>query len=73
MKQYDYYTVIFAVSRAIGCVAGLVWDRALNMPIERPGSIDFDWIQKKYGKKWWTFSKYIHFFIIYQLLNFIII
>jgi hypothetical protein len=39
------------VSRAIGCVAGLVWDRALNMPIERPGSIDFDWVQKKFEKK----------------------
>ncbi len=41
LKQYDYYTVVFAVSRGIGCGAGLVWDRALGMPIERPGSIDF--------------------------------
>jgi citrate synthase len=49
-SQYEYYTVVFSVSRAIGCTAGLVWDRALLMPIERPGSIDFDWIQKKYKK-----------------------
>ena len=42
--QYEYYTVVFAVSRAIGCTAGLVWDRALLMPIERPGSCDFNWI-----------------------------
>lgn len=48
--QYEYYTVVFAVSRAIGCTAGLVWDRALMMPIERPGSCDFNWIQKKYGR-----------------------
>jgi hypothetical protein len=32
-------------------VAGLVWDRALNMPIERPGSIDFNWVKEKYEKK----------------------
>lgn len=48
LNQFEYYTVVFGVSRAIGCVAGLVWDRALNMPIERPGSIDFDWIKKTY-------------------------
>lgn len=49
-NQFEYYTVVFSVSRAIGCTAGLVWDRALLMPIERPNSCDFNWIQNKYGK-----------------------
>ncbi len=51
MNQYEYYTVVFAVSRAIGCALNLVWDRAFGLAIERPGSIDMAWIEKKY-KKW---------------------
>ena len=35
-----YYTVIFGVSRALGPLAQLIWDRALGLPIERPKSID---------------------------------
>jgi len=50
MKEFEYYTVVFAVSRALGCMAGLNWSRALGLPIERPGSIDVDWIKAKYGK-----------------------
>ena len=30
LKEFDYYTVIFAVSRALGCMANLVWARALG-------------------------------------------
>lgn len=29
MKEFDYYTVIFAVSRAMGVFANTVWARAL--------------------------------------------
>ena len=39
MKEYEYYTVVFAVSRALGCMSSLVWSRAFGLPIERPGSI----------------------------------
>jgi citrate synthase len=35
-----YYTVTFGVSRGLGPLAQLIWDRALGMPIERPKSID---------------------------------
>ncbi|MCJ1422329.1 hypothetical protein MMC29_000209 [Sticta canariensis] len=34
-----YYTVIFGVSRGLGALAQLIWDRALGVPIERPRSI----------------------------------
>lgn len=39
MKEYDYYTVLFGVSRALGVLAGLIWSRALGFPIERPKSV----------------------------------
>lgn len=38
LTQYDFYTVLFGVSRSLGTLASLIWDRALGMPIERPGS-----------------------------------
>lgn len=40
MTEMNYYTVLFGVSRALGVLAGLVWDRALGLPIERPKSFD---------------------------------
>jgi citrate synthase len=39
MVEYEYYTVLFAVSRALGVMASLIWDRALGMPLERPKSV----------------------------------
>ncbi len=39
MVEYEFYTVLFAVSRALGVLASLCWDRALNMPLERPKSV----------------------------------
>ncbi|KAI5310678.1 hypothetical protein KEM55_003628, partial [Ascosphaera atra] len=39
-NQPLYYTVTFGVSRAIGPLAQLIWDRALGLPIERPKSIN---------------------------------
>ncbi len=38
--ETSYYTVTFGVSRGLGPLAQLVWDRALGLPIERPKSID---------------------------------
>ncbi|OJJ97526.1 hypothetical protein ASPACDRAFT_123455 [Aspergillus aculeatus ATCC 16872] len=35
-----YYTVTFGVSRALGPLVQLIWDRALGLPIERPKSIN---------------------------------
>lgn len=39
MREYDYYTVLFGVSRALGTLAALIWDRALGFPLERPKSV----------------------------------
>jgi citrate synthase len=41
-----YYTVTFGVSRGLGPLAQLIWDRALGMPIERPKSINLDGLLK---------------------------
>lgn len=46
--QFDYYTVVFGVSRALGCCASLIWSRALGLPIERPGSITLDAIESRF-------------------------
>lgn len=42
MKETNYYTVLFGVSRALGVLASLTWDRALGLPIERPKSFSTD-------------------------------
>ena len=39
LVKYEFYTVLFAVSRALGVLASLCWDRALGFPLERPKSI----------------------------------
>jgi len=39
-KETLYFTAIFGVSRGLGPLAQLIWDRALGLPIERPKSID---------------------------------
>ena len=45
MKEYEYYTVLFAVSRALGVMASLIWDRALGFPLERPKSVTTDLVK----------------------------
>jgi len=47
IKEYDFYTVFFGVSRAIGVLASLIWDRALGLPIERPKTVTTDWIEEQ--------------------------
>ncbi|MBH2004712.1 MAG: citrate (Si)-synthase, eukaryotic [Sphingobacteriia bacterium] len=37
--EYEFYTVLFAVSRALGVLSSLCWDRALGFPLERPKSV----------------------------------
>lgn len=46
MKEMNYYTVLFGVSRALGVLAQLVWSRALGFPIERPKSYSTDALMK---------------------------
>ncbi|XP_033221510.1 probable citrate synthase 2, mitochondrial [Belonocnema kinseyi] len=46
MKEMNYYTVLFGVSRALGVLASNVWSRALGLPIERPKSLSTDLLMK---------------------------
>jgi citrate synthase len=39
MVEYEFYTVLFSVSRALGVLTSLCWDRALGFPLERPKSV----------------------------------
>ena len=46
LVEEDFYTVMFGVSRALGVLASLCWDRVLGFPIERPKSITTEWVKK---------------------------
>lgn len=48
--QYQYYTVLFGVSRAVGALSQLYWDRALGLPLERPKSVTTDWLWSQVKK-----------------------
>lgn len=39
VRDYDFYTVLFGIGRALGVVSNIIWDRALGYPIERPKSL----------------------------------
>jgi citrate synthase len=39
VREFDIYTVLFGISRALGVTANYVWARALGQPIERPKSV----------------------------------
>jgi citrate synthase len=47
LDEYDFYTVLFGVSRAMGVLASLILDRAVGSPLERPKSVTTDWLKKK--------------------------
>jgi len=49
MKEMNYYTVLFGVSRALGVTASLVWDRALGLALERPKSMSTPGLKKLVG------------------------
>ncbi|MBK9303380.1 MAG: citrate (Si)-synthase [bacterium] len=49
IKEFSFYTVFFAVSRALGMASQLVINRAMATPIERPKSVTTTWIKKQVG------------------------
>jgi citrate synthase len=51
LVEEDFYTVLFGVSRALGVLASLCWDRALGFPIERPKSITTEWVKRWLAKQ----------------------
>ncbi len=46
VKEFDYYTVLFGVSRALGMLSQLIISRGLGEAIERPKSVGTDFVQK---------------------------
>ena len=51
IKEYDFYTVLFGIGRAIGVLANIIWDRALGYPIERPKSLTTAMLEEIAGVK----------------------
>ncbi|MBW6460838.1 MAG: citrate (Si)-synthase [Bacteroidales bacterium] len=51
VREYDFYTVLFGIGRAIGICANLIWDRALMYPLERPKSITTEMLEELAGIK----------------------
>lgn len=39
IREFDFYTVMFGVGRALGVTANIIWARALGQPLERPKSL----------------------------------
>jgi citrate synthase len=50
MKEMSFYTVLFGVSRALGCLSQLIWARALGFPLERPKSLSTELVMKMIRK-----------------------
>jgi citrate synthase len=46
LKEYEFYTVLFGVSRAIGVLSALIWSRGLGFALERPKSVTTDNVKK---------------------------
>jgi citrate synthase len=51
LKEFDYYTVLFSVSRALGMLSQLIWNRAVGAPITRPKSVTTAWIKQEVVKQ----------------------
>ena len=46
VREWDFYTVLFGVGRALGCMANITWDRGLGYAIERPKSVTTAMLEK---------------------------
>lgn len=51
MTEFEYYTVLFSVSRIIGLAAQLILNRAMMAPIIRPKSVTTKWVKKTLSEK----------------------
>jgi citrate synthase len=45
LREFNFYTVLFSISRTMGMISQMVWERALGIPITRPKSVTTDWIR----------------------------
>ncbi len=47
IKEYEFYTVLFGVSRILGFSSQLILARAMGAPIIRPKSVTTKWVKKQ--------------------------
>jgi citrate synthase len=50
VREFQFYTVLFGVGRALGVTANYVWARALSQPIERPKSLTTKMLEEAVAK-----------------------
>lgn len=52
VKEYEFYTVLFGIGRALGVCSNIIWARALGYPLERPKSLTTAMLEEvAFGKK----------------------
>uniref|UniRef100_A0A0D6R2F9 Citrate synthase n=1 Tax=Araucaria cunninghamii TaxID=56994 RepID=A0A0D6R2F9_ARACU len=51
LSEDRFFTVLFGVSRSLGTMSQLIWDRALGLPLERPKSVTMEWLENYFKKK----------------------
>ncbi|MEA1987275.1 MAG: citrate (Si)-synthase, eukaryotic [Candidatus Marinimicrobia bacterium] len=51
VTEYNFYTVMFGVGRALGILSQILWARTIGRAIERPGSVTTDWLVEQVNKK----------------------
>lgn len=51
VRDYEFYTVLFGIGRAIGICANIIWDRALEYPLERPKSVTTEMLEQMASKQ----------------------
>lgn len=49
LTEWDFYTVLFGVGRALGVLTNITWDRALGYALERPKSLTTAMLEKTAG------------------------
>jgi citrate synthase len=49
LREFSYYTVLFAVSRSLGMCSQMIVARAIGSPIERPKSVTTRWVTDTVG------------------------
>ena len=52
VQEYEFYTVLFGIGRALGVCSNIIWSRALGYPLERPKSLTTKMLEDiAFGKK----------------------
>lgn len=51
LKEPKFHTVMFALSRTLGPMSNVVWDRAMRYPLQRPRSVTTEWIKSVFDKE----------------------